>query len=145
MNSHVQNKIAYRHTCVKLDCKYRRALFGCHRLQRCFRIGCVIQKKKRERGEREREERITQISELFVGRCYCEQTISNEKKCKTFPAFDIFKGSIDRSIVVSLGIRLPEMTLASNDPWLKSTKCKEKLDVRSVTQKKKENTEVFLR
>lgn len=33
-------------TCVKSSCKYRRALFDCHRPQRCFRIGCVKRKKK---------------------------------------------------------------------------------------------------
>lgn len=33
-------------TCVKSSCKYRHALFDCHRLQRCFRIECVKRKKK---------------------------------------------------------------------------------------------------
>lgn len=68
-------------TCVKSSCKYRRALFDCHRPQRCFRIGCVKRKKKR-------------ISELFVGGCYCEQTISNEK-VQNLPRIR-YEGPIDR-------------------------------------------------
>lgn len=79
-------------TCVKSSCKYRRALFDCHRPQRCFRIGCVKRKKKKKR----------RISELFVGGCYCEQTISNEKSAKPSP-HSIRR--TDRSLFLSNGKR----------------------------------------
>lgn len=71
-------------TCVKSSCKYRRALFDCHRVHNDASVLGVLKEKKR-------------ISELFVGGCYCEQTISNEK-VQNLPCIR-YEGPSDRCFV----------------------------------------------